>query len=67
MEIETRTRVPHNSEVLPPSMVKRRVLTDAGRLTLKAEQRRNRANILVIASIVVVLALVRIFYALLSP
>jgi hypothetical protein len=46
-------------------MIRRRVRTDAGRLSREAERRRNRANAMVVASIVGVLALARLLYSLL--
>ena len=62
MQVETRAS---DVDALAPAM-RRRVRTDAGRLSREAERRRNRANLVVVTSIVAVLALVRIFYALLT-
>jgi hypothetical protein len=66
MQIETRTTSPSKPDVALRPLFKRRVRTDAGRLTKEATRRRTRANAIVVASTVVVLALVRIFYALLT-
>jgi hypothetical protein len=67
VQIETRQKPPHPADVdvvLPPSG-RRRVRTDAGRLTREAERRRRRANAAVVVSLTAVLALVAIFYRLL--
>lgn len=66
MQIETRTTSQSKPDVALPRMIKRRVESDAGRLTRRAERRRNSANTLVVVSVVMVLALVRIFYVLLT-
>ena len=66
MQIEMRSTSSSGADVALPPIMKRRVRTDAGRLTRNAERRRNRANALFLASIVGVLALVRIFYVLLT-
>ena len=47
-------------------MLKRRVRTAAGRLSREADRRRKRANAMVGASIAAVLALVTVFYTLLT-
>ena len=66
MRIETGTTSPSKPGVGLSPPIKRRVRTDAGRLTREAEQRRNRANGVFVASIVAVVALVRLCYVLLT-
>jgi hypothetical protein len=65
-QIETTTSSPRDPSVTLPATTKRRVRTEFGRLKREAERRRNRANAIMVSSIVATLALVRFFYFLLT-
>jgi hypothetical protein len=67
VQIESRQEPPHPADVdvvLPPRG-RRRVRTDAGRLTHEAARRRRRANAAVVVSLTAVLALAGLCYQLL--
>ena len=66
MQIET-SSVPHDGiPAVPPVPERRRVRNDVWHLKRRADLRRTRANAMVVGSVLAVLALVRLFYVVLT-
>jgi hypothetical protein len=66
MQIETSSIPRDEVPVVPPASQKQRVRNDVWHLKRRADLRRTRANAMVIGSVLAVLALVRLFYAVLT-
>jgi len=66
VHLETRDDAHDEIPVAPSLEQRRRVRNDAWHLKRRADQRRNRANAIVVGSVVVVLVFVRLLYTLLT-